>query len=105
MKPTIQEMQNWNKRYKLAQNPKGVIDTTDNTEIWTIHPNEAYNLCLTLNEDHEKQEKIKKDINTILFALAVTEDKNWRLGKTEIQAIQNLQNYTNTEIINITQIK
>lgn len=58
-KPTVQEMQTWNKRYKLGQDTTRVIDTFDKGEYWTIHPNEAYNLCITLNKQHETIQRLQ----------------------------------------------
>ena len=57
---TVEEMQNWNKRYKLDKTGKCVIDTFDGGEYWTVHGNEAYNLCIDMNALHDENEQLKK---------------------------------------------
>ena len=60
-KPTVEEMQTWNKRFKLdMEDTTRVIDTQDNGEYWTVHPNEAYNLCMGLNELYDELEWRKR---------------------------------------------
>ena len=62
---TISQMQKWNKRFKLSDDAKGVIDSFDDSEIWTVHPNEAYNLCILLNELHNENERLKKQLSQL----------------------------------------
>lgn len=57
---TVEEMQNWNKRYKLdKETAKCVIDTFDGGEYWTVHGNEAYNLCIDMNALFDENEQLK----------------------------------------------
>ena len=59
---TVEEMQNWNKRYKLdKETAKCVIDTFDGGEYWTVHGNEAYNLCIDMNALSDENEELKKE--------------------------------------------
>lgn len=64
---TIKEMQTWNKRYRLdKEDTTKVIDATmENAEFWTVHENEAYNLCIELNTLHEENEEFKKQIGNL----------------------------------------
>lgn len=63
---TVEEMQNWNKRYKLdKETAKCVIDTFDGGEYWTVHGNEAYNLCIDMNALYDENEQLKSDIEYI----------------------------------------
>ena len=63
---TIQQMQNWNKRFKLEkEDARKVIDTFDDGEIWTIHENEAYNLCILLNQLNDENQNLKKELDKI----------------------------------------
>ena len=48
-KPAIKEMQTWNERYKIDEDPTYVIDTESSAKYWTHNPNEAGNLCIALN--------------------------------------------------------
>lgn len=59
--PTVEEMQKWKKRYKLDDSGKAVIDTVDGGEYWTIHGNEAYNLCIDMNKLHDENKELKKE--------------------------------------------
>ena len=71
--PTVDEMQKWNKRYKLDDSGKAVIDTIDGGEYWTIHGNEAYNLCIDMNKSHEENKSLKKKIKRLKHDLNNTE--------------------------------
>lgn len=64
---TIKEMQTWNKRYRLdKEDTTKVIDTTmEDAEFWTIHKNEAYNLCNELNRLEEENEQLKQRIKVL----------------------------------------
>ena len=64
-KPTVEEMQNWNKKYKLDIDCTTVIDTIDGGEYWTVHPNEAYNLCIELNKLYDENEQLKKVLSDV----------------------------------------
>ena len=58
---TVEEMQNWDKRFKISkEDVTRVIDTFEEGEFWTVHGNEAYNLCILLNNLH-KENKVLKD--------------------------------------------
>jgi len=59
--PTVNEMQNWKKRYKLDDSGKAVIDSNDGGEYWTIHKNEAYNLCIDMNKLYEENKELRSD--------------------------------------------
>lgn len=60
---TVEEMQNWNKRYKLdKETAKCVIDTFDGGEYWTVHGNEAYNLCMDMNALYDENEQLKQEL-------------------------------------------
>lgn len=78
-KPTVQEMQTWNKRYKLGEDTTRVIDTFDDGEFWTIHPNEAYNLCITLNEQHEQINILRECRRELISA-----NNDYRMRETEL---------------------
>lgn len=62
---TVEEMQNWNKRYKLDKTGKCVIDTFDGGEYWTVHGNEAYNLCIDMNALYDENEQLKKELDKL----------------------------------------
>jgi hypothetical protein len=58
---TIEEMQNWSKRFKIStEDETRVIDTYDDGEYWTVHSNESYNLCIQLNALHEENLNLKQ---------------------------------------------
>ena len=62
-RPTVQEMQNWDKRYKISkEDTKKVIDTVDEGEYWTVHPNEAYNLCIDLNNLIDENDQLRQEL-------------------------------------------
>lgn len=59
--PTVEEMQDWNKRFRISKEDNTrVIDSSDKGEFWTVHGNEAYNLCILMNQLHEENEEMKK---------------------------------------------
>lgn len=68
---TIKEMQTWNKRYRLdKEDTTKVIDTTmEDAEFWTVHKNEAYNLCNELNRLEEENEQLKQDNDNLIHLL------------------------------------
>ena len=65
---TVKEMQTWNKRYRLdKEDTTKVIDTTmEDAEFWTVHGNEAYNLCIELNELYSENQELKEVLGAIL---------------------------------------
>ena len=93
-KSTISQMQKWNKRFKLSDDAKGVIDSFDGSEIWTVHPNEAYNLCILFNELHNENEKLRHTLSQQEMEYATDcnrlSEENNRL-KQEIQKLKNQQ--------------
>lgn len=72
-KPTVQEMQTWNKRYKLGEDTARVIDTFDDGEYWTVHGNEAYNLCIDMNALFDENEQLKSENNMLKVTIGRNE--------------------------------
>lgn len=71
---TVEEMQNWNKRYKLSPDALKVIDTYDGGEYWTVHANEAYNLCIDINRLHEENQELKQEVELLRNGLNTYKD-------------------------------
>ena len=73
---TVEEMQNWDKRYRISkEDPTRVIDTLDGGEFWTVHGNEAYNLCIHMNELHEEAMYFKRELQKDLVTEAIIEGR------------------------------
>lgn len=64
---TVEEMQNWDKRFKISkEDVTRVIDTFDEGEFWTVHGNEAYNLCILLNNLHKENQRLKQSASKMM---------------------------------------
>lgn len=96
---TVEEMQNWNKRYKLSSDTLKVIDTYDGGEYCTIHGNEAYNLCIDINRLYDENEQLKasnegllKDLNYRFKLIKSVEKENQQL-KRQIGNLEHIRDF------------
>lgn len=79
-KPTVGEMQTWNKRYRLSSyDACRVIDTLDDGEYWTVHPNESYNLCIDLNNLVEENRRLNNQLKTANDKVELLQHENEQL--------------------------
>lgn len=59
---SIEEMQKWNKRYKLNDDsvePTIVIDSVTGEDYWLVESSDAYRLCVELNMLYDEISMLK----------------------------------------------